>query len=169
MKRLLFVIALTGAIISTLLVTGNQVSAGSLVKIGSGAYSNLSVTVSEVNLTFCGSNVPHYTAYVNMYRGWAGSNPPRSWSYIVKPDGSLQTAYYINQSGSRVYITSQLYSYRSSSNCTTIRNMDGTYNTFDNITYSTSVALNGWPDSGWNMNGCYSQSGGYGLCDSASR
>ncbi|MHA1288601.1 MAG: InlB B-repeat-containing protein, partial [Candidatus Thorarchaeota archaeon] len=105
--------------------------------------SSLSITQASVGLKVCADNLSEKTVYATLYRGAVGSEPAKIWT--------LQRT--------------------ASSNCTTFSNMDGTGDTFANVTYYTVASLNpiSSADATSKRTACYSTTGGKQLCDAIQR
>ena len=112
-------------------------------KIFSNGSSSLTITQSAVNLTVCADNLSGQTVYATLYRNAVGSEPAKTWS--------LQRT--------------------ASSNCTTFSDMDGTGDTYANVTYYTVASLNpiSASDAADQRTACYSATGGEQLCDAIQR
>jgi len=75
---------------------------------------NISITAPEVILTVCDSKtLPNHYVYATLYRGSVNSYPEKSWSYVKK----------------------------TTTGCVTFTNMDGSGDTYKNVTYYAVASL----------------------------
>lgn len=113
-------------------------------KVFSGAVSS-ALTVSsdgqEVRLKVCANNLKGQTVNATLSRPAAQGYGAKSWEYS-------QTA---------------------TSTCVTFADMEGPGAVFRNVTYTSRAALNQKPSASWTAGGCFSSTGGQGLCDQVRR
>lgn len=138
-----------------------NVTAQNWLPFGTGAYSYLWITQSEVNLQVCGERVPTAPLYVIMERGQYQQFAPAVFQFSVQPDGSFSTQFI--EGGVEQGSISGVRVVRDGT-CTHIYNMEGPGDVF-NIRYYTRAALDAQPDRSWPVP-CYFAVGGIGLCDS---
>ncbi len=105
--------------------------------------SQISITEPSVNLNVCADNLAGKTVYVTMYRDAYGSDPAKLWR-------AQKSA---------------------SSTCTSFTDIDGTGDTFPDITYFTVASLNPISDADAKAKrtSCYSSTSGRQLCDAVQR
>lgn len=105
--------------------------------------SRLYVTsnAQEVRLNVCANNLPGQTVTVDFSRPATAGYGPRAWSYSKKASGR----------------------------CVEFADMEGPGVVFGNVTYTSRAALNSSPSTSWSGAGCFSATGGRGLCDQVRR
>lgn len=108
--------------------------------------STLRVTVSQVRLDVCASNLPGRVVYATLFRGVVGTNPAKLWRLppITAPTNET---------------------------CITFVDMDGEGNTYAGVTYYTVASLTSISDADARARrtSCFTATGGRQLCDAQMR
>lgn len=95
----------------------------------------------EVRLKVCANNLPGQTVKVDFRRPATAGYGARSWTYSKK----------------------------ASSKCVEFADMEGSGAVFRGVTYTSRAALNSTPSTSWSGAGCFTATGGRGLCDQVRR
>jgi len=103
--------------------------------------SSLKLGKAAADVTICADNLRGNTVRTVLSRPATHGYPKKSWSASKK----------------------------ATSRCVKFTNLDGSGDTFTSTVYTQRSALNQAPSSSWKGSGCFSQSGGQGLCDQKKR
>lgn len=96
---------------------------------------------AQVRLRVCANNLNNQVVNVHLSRPPALGYGAKSWSFSKRATGT----------------------------CVEFGDMEGPGSVFTGVTYTSRAALNQRPSTSWNGGGCYSATGGKGLCDQVRR